>query len=233
METWINGLLNSNQAGALTLVAVFLLGMTGVLTCACNYALFAVVAGYSGSLKGEARDRTAISGGIAFMAGAILSMALMGALFGYAGKMMGEATGSYGKIISGLLCIFFGLLSMDFLPFKMPSPKFGNASSKQGLVPAIIFGLTVGGISTAFNSCCNPVFPVILAASFIKGSTLWGLILLTVFAMGYSLPLAVGFTGLRWGLGKLTNSVGKVSRYIPYAGGTLLVVMGFYFIITV
>ncbi len=167
------------------------------------------------------------------MAGAILSMALMGALFGYAGKMMGEATGSWGKIISGLLCILFGLLSMDFLPFKIPAPKFGNNSARQGMVPAIIFGLTVGGISTAFNSCCNPVFPVILAASFIKGSTLWGLLLLTVFAIGYSLPLAAGFAGLRWGLGMVTNSVGKVSRYIPYAGGTVLIIMGFYFLITV
>ena len=233
METWIKHLMDSSQSGIITLIAVFFLGMTAVISCACNYALFAVVAGYSGSLSGKDKSKTAISGGISFLAGAVISMALMGALFGYAGRLMGASSGNWWKISTGLICIFFGLWAMDFLPFKIPALKVGKGQPKPGILPAIIFGLTVGGISTAFNSCCNPVFPVILAASFIKGSTILGLLMLTVFALGYAFPLALGFTGIRWGLGKLARPAGKLSKIIPYTGGSLLVLMGFYFLLTI
>jgi cytochrome c biogenesis protein CcdA len=233
MDSWIKHLMDSSQSGILTLIAVFFLGMTAVIGCACNYALFAVVAGYSGSLSGKDKSKTAISGGIAFLSGAVISMALMGALFGYAGRLMGASSGSWWKISTGLICIFFGLWTMDFLPFRIPSIKIGKSNPKPGILPAIIFGLTVGGISTAFNSCCNPVFPVILAASFIKGSTVWGLMMLTVFALGYALPLALGFTGINWGLGKLAGTAGKLAKLIPYMGGAVLVLMGFYFILTI
>jgi cytochrome c biogenesis protein CcdA len=233
METWIKSLMDSGQPGILTLIAVFFLGMIAVVTCACNYALFAVVAGYSGSFSGEDKNKAALPGGLAFLTGAVISMALMGALFGYAGRLMGETPGNWWKIVTGIICIVFGLWAMDFLPFRIPSIRIGKKNPKPGILPAIIFGLTVGGISTAFNSCCNPVFPVILAASFIKGSSFWGLLMLTVFALGYALPLALGFTGIRWGLGKLAGPAGKFSKIIPYVGGTILVVMGFYFLLTI
>jgi len=225
--------MDSSQSGILTLIAVFFLGIMAVIGCACNYALFAVVAGYSGSLSGKDKCKTAISGGIAFLAGAVISMAMMGALFGYAGRLVGASSGIWWKICTGLICIFFGLWSMDFLPFRIPSIKIGKGKPEPGILPAIIFGLTVGGISTAFNSCCNPVFPVILAASFIKGSTIWGLLMLTIFALGYAFPLALGFTGIGWGLGKLAGPAGKLSKIIPYAGGALLILMGFYFLLTI
>jgi cytochrome c biogenesis protein CcdA len=233
MENWIKSLMDSGQPGVLTLFAVFFLGMTAVFTCVCNYALFAVVAGYSGSLSGEEKSKTALPGGLAFLAGAVLSMAFMGALFGYAGRLMGEASGSWWKITTGIICVVFGLWSMDFLPFKIPSLKIGKGKPKPGILPAILFGLTVGGISTAFNSCCNPVFPVILAASFIKGSMVWGFLMLTVFALGYAMPLALGFTGIRWGLGMLSTTLGKFSKVIPYVGGAILLIMGFYFLLTI
>jgi cytochrome c biogenesis protein CcdA len=233
METWIRSLMESGQPGILTLLAVFFLGMTGVVTCPCNYALFAVVAGYSGSLPGEQRNKKALPGGIAFLAGAVISMAIMGALLGYAGRWMSTASGSWWKIATGSICIVFGLLSMDFLPFRIPAIKVGKGEPKPGILPAILFGLTVGGVSTAFNSCCNPLFPVILAASFISGSTLWGLLMLSIFALGFALPLALGFTGIRWGLGKLAGPVGRFSKVIPYVGGGILVIMGFYFLLTI
>lgn len=233
MIDWIKSLMDSGQPGVLALMAVFFLGISAVFTCACNYSLFAVVAGYSGSLSGEEKNKAALPGGIAFLAGAVISMALMGALFGYAGRLMGSASSTWWKIVTGVLCIVFGLWSMDFLPFKIPLLKIGKGNPKQGILPAVIFGLTVGGISTAFNSCCNPVFPVILAASFIKGSTVWGLLMLTVFALGYGLPLALGFTGIRWGLGRLSGATSRVSKAIPVVAGAILVIMGFYFLFTI
>jgi cytochrome c biogenesis protein CcdA len=53
--------------------------------------------------------------------------------------------------------------------------------------------------------------------------------MLSLFALGYALPLALGFAGIRFGLGKLSRPVAQI---IKYAGGILLVALGFYFLIT-
>jgi cytochrome c-type biogenesis protein len=232
METWVHNVLNSGQGGISLLIALFFLGMTGVVTCGCNYAIFAVVAGYSGSQESTSKTRNLIWSGITFLLGAILAMAGIGALFGYAGDLISDSFGNYWKIAAGILCIFFGLYSMDFLPFKLPTIKFNNENQEPGVLPAILFGLTIGGLATAFNTCCNPLFPIILAASFVKGSAVWGLMMLTAFALGYALPLALGLVGVRLGVGKLSKAASTAGSVIKYAGGILLVGMGFYFLIT-
>jgi cytochrome c-type biogenesis protein len=232
METWIHDVLNSGQAGISVLAALFLLGMIGVVTCGCNYAIFAVVAGYSGAQSSGSKAKTLIISGASFLLGAVIAMAAIGALFGYAGDLISNSFGNYWKVAAGLLCIFFGLYSMDLLPFDLPAFKFNRVTRKPGVLPAILFGLIVGGLATAFNTCCNPLFPIILAASFVKGSTLWGLLMLTSFALGYAFPLALGLVGIRLGVGKLSAAVSAAGNVIKYAGGILLVLMGFYFLLT-
>ena len=233
MESWINSILDSGQPGLTFLLAVFLLGMIGLVTCGCNYALFAVVAGYSGTGDSTVKTKNLVSSGISFLVGSIMSMALIGGIFGYAGGMINASFGNYWKIAAGLLCIFFGLYSLDFLPFKIPSLKVNTLRSKKGLFSSIIFGLTIGGIATIFNTCCSPVFPLILTTSFVKGSALWGVLMLSVFALGYTLPLAAVLVGLRLSIVKLSNAVSRTTRIVQYAGGILLIIAGFYFLMSV
>lgn len=233
METWIHDVLNSGQAGITVLLAVFIFGILSVLTCGCNYAIFAVIAGYSGTLATAGKARNALWSGIAFLAGAILAMAVIGGILGYAGGVFSSTFGNYWKIAAGLICIFFGLYSMDFLPFKMSSIRINTENRKTGIISAIVFGLTVGGLSSALNSCCNPLFPIVLAASFVKGSFFWGMIMLSVFALGYAAPLSLAIVGVRIGLGKLSSKVTMLVNVIKYAGGILLILMGFYFLITI
>lgn len=233
MESWIHSVINSGHSSISVLIAVFFLGMIGVVTCGCNYALFAVVAGYSGTLDSNGKTKNAIGSGLAFLMGSMLSMAVIGGIFGYAGGMVSASFGNYWKIAAGLICIFFGLFSLDILPFKLPAFKINAEKRKTGLLSAIIFGLTIGGVATAFNSCCNPIFPVILATSFVKGSMTWGLLTLSVFALGYALPLAAGMVGIRLGVGKLSSTVSRISKVVQYVAGILLVLMGFYFLLTI
>jgi cytochrome c biogenesis protein CcdA len=232
METWIHDVMSSGQASITILVAVFFMGFIGVFTCGCNYALFAAVAGYSGTLQPSEKVKPILGSGIAFLAGAIVSMAVIGALFGYAGDWIGSSFGNYWKIAAGLVCIFFGLFSLNFLPFRIPVLKVKKESQKPGIFHAILFGFIVGGLATAFNSCCNPMFPILLAASFVNGSTAWGMLMLSVFALGYAMPLAVGIVGIRFGLGRLSSTVEHIGKTMQYAGGVLLVIMGFYFLLT-
>jgi cytochrome c-type biogenesis protein len=233
METWINQVLSSEHASILVLIAVFLMGALSVFTCACNFAIIGVVAGYSGASSTTSNTRSVIWKGLAFLIGTIVSMAIIGTLFGFAGKWISDSFGNYWKIAAGLIAILFGLYSMDLVPFKLPAVSIKAADSHQNIFTAVVFGLAVGGLSAACNSCCNPFFPVILAASFLKGSAVWGLMMLATFAMGFGLPLAIMIVGVSLGMGKMSKTLSLLATILKYVGGIVLVALGFYLLITI
>jgi cytochrome c biogenesis protein CcdA len=233
MNTWIHQVLSNEHATITVLVAVFLMGMISVVTCGCNFAILGVVAGYSGASSATDKSKTVWLRGIAFLLGGIISMAAIGALFGYASELINDSFGNYWKVAAGLIAILFGLYSMNLLPFNLPGLSIKTNQTRQGIFSAILFGLALGGLSTALNSCCNPIFPVILAASFVKGSALWGLMMLTAFASGYGLPLAAAIVGFGLGLGKISKTLSVVGTIVKYIGGITLIVLGFYLLITI
>lgn len=233
MNTWIHQVLSNEHATITVLVAVFLMGMISVVTCGCNFAILGVVAGYSGASSVTDKSKTVWLRGISFLLGGIISMAAIGALFGYASELISDSFGNYWKVAAGLIAILFGLYSMNLLPFNIPGLSIKTNQTRQGIFSAILFGLAIGGLSTALNSCCNPIFPVILAASFMKGSALWGLMMLAAFASGYGLPLAVAIVGFGLGLGKISKTLSIVGTIVTYIGGITLLVLGFYLLITI
>jgi len=232
MDTWLNQVLSSDHASIMILIAVLLMGMLSVFTCACNFAIIGVVAGYSGASSPGGKTKISVLKGIAFLVGTIISMSVIGALFGFAGKWFSDSLGNYWKIAAGLIAIIFGLYSMELVPVKLPGISFKPKESQQNLFTAIIFGLVVGGLSAAGNSCCNPFFPVILAASFVKGSGIWGFVMLTTFALGFGLPLAAMIVGIGLGLGKISKTLSLVVNIVKYVGGIALMALGFYLILT-
>jgi cytochrome c biogenesis protein CcdA len=232
MNTWIQQVLTNEHATLTVLIAVFLMGMISVVTCGCNFAILGVVAGYSGASTTPGKYKTVWYRGIAFLLGGIISMATIGAFFGYASELISNSFGNYWKIAAGLITIFFGLYSMNLLPFKLPGLSIKTGQILQGVFAAILFGFIIGGLSTALNSCCNPIFPVILAASFVKGGALWGLMMLSAFAFGYGLPLAAAIIGFGLGLGRISKTLSIVGTIMTYLGGLTLLVLGFYFLLT-
>lgn len=225
-------MLSNDHASIMILIAVLVMGILSVFTCACNFAIIGVVAGYSGASPVTGKTRLMFWKGIAFLLGTVISMSLIGALFGFAGKWVSDSLGNYWKIAAGVVAILFGLYSMDLVPFKVPGVSIKPGESEQNVFTAIIFGLAVGGLSAACNSCCNPFFPVILAASFVKGSVLWGFMMLTTFAVGFGLPLAAMIIGISLGLGKISKTLSIVVNIVKYAGGIALVALGFYLLLT-
>ncbi len=97
---------------------------------------------------------------------------------------------------------------------------------------ATIYGLAVGGGAAACSVCCNPILPVALAVTTLQGHTLWGAAILTVFSIGYSLPIVGVLVGLGLGFRRLTSVVQKINPVIQKGAGVLLIVLGFYFLST-
>jgi cytochrome c-type biogenesis protein len=232
METWIQQTLNIEHSGISVLLAVFLMGIISVLSCACNLAVIGMVAGYTGTVGATSKTKQVLWTSIFFLLGTVISMAIIGGIIGYAGQIINASFGRYWKIAAGLVSIVFGLYSIDLFPFKLPGITINRKSNNGSVISGIIFGLLVGGLSSALSMCCNPIFPIVLAASFLKGSMLWGIFMLVTFAVGFALPLAAAMIGVGLGIGKISAIMAKFGKVITYIGGISLIILGFYFLLT-
>ena len=232
MEEWIRQVASSDVTSFSVLPATLLLGFLASFTSCCTVPVIGAIAGYSGMLGGEGRKKTILISTLAFFVGTVVSLSIVGALTGLVSKAVIAGIGNYWKIAAGILTIFFGLSTLNWLPFRMPSVKFSTKGTGDGVLSALLFGLAIGGLSTACNACCNPLFPIVIGASFLKGGVLWGALILAVFALGYSFPLAVAMLGIGLGMDKLSSVAKTVSLVLKYIAGFLLLGTGFYLLIT-
>jgi len=233
MNEWVQSVVNSDQAGIVAISAVFLLGIISVFTCACNFAIIGAVAGYSGALGATGKTRAVVASSLSFLLGNVISMSVIGCFVGFASEFVGVAMGSWWKIGAGIILILFGVYILDILPFKFSGFSFNFQNKKTGITSGMLFGFVIGGVLPLSSICCNPIFPIVVAASFVKGSMLWGFFLMFSFALGHGITLAAAMLGTGLGVGKISNLLTKFATVIKYAGGITLIVLGFYFLLTI
>jgi len=233
MHEWINSVLSSDHAGIIALIAVFLLGVISVFTCACNFAVLGVLGGYTGALSATSKTKTIVVSSVFFLLGTVIALSAVGCLIGFAGEFVNATMGNYWKIAAGIIAIFFGVYTLDILPFKIGSLTPNFQSNKGGMAGAVLFGFVMGGATSLGSLCCNPIFPVVMGASFLKGSALWGFALLFFYALGYGVTLATAMLGVGLGLGKISKILAKSAVVIKYVGGIALIIFGFYLLVTI
>jgi cytochrome c biogenesis protein CcdA len=233
MNEWIKSMLSTDQTGIIALAAVFLLGVVSVFTCACNFAIIGTVVGYTGTVGATGKTKTVIVGSLFFLIGTVVAMSILGCIIGFASELISASMGNYWKIGAGIILILFGVYTLDILPFKIPGISFNFQSKKGGIAGAILFGFIVGSVTPLATLCCNPIFPIVAAASLIKGSTLWGFFLLFTYALGFGATLAAGMLGIGLGIGKISKMLTKFATVVKYAGGIILIILGFYLILTI
>lgn len=229
---WIIKVFESPEFGIAVLPAAFLLGMLTAVSSGCNLGIIAAVAGYAGSRDTEIRPRDAWITSGCFFIGVMLSLAILGMLAGYLGKLGGAEFGRYGMILVGFLSIFFGLVALDFVPFKIPSVNLSGKKRKVGLSGSILFGTGVGAASlTCALACSGPLLPMVLAMATARGEVGWGAMILSIFAVGYSLPLGAIMLGI--GLGRLTSFSKKAMKPIRVIAGIILIFAGIWLLYSV
>ena len=233
MQEWINSVLSTDHAGITVLIAVFLLGVISVFTCACNFAAIGAVAGYTGTLGATGKTKTVVISSLFFLLGTVVALSAIGCLIGYASEFINASLGNYWKIAAGIISILFGVYILDILPYKLPGISVNFQNKKGGIAGAVLFGFIIGGVTSFGSLCCNPIFPIVMAASFVKGSTLWGFSMLFSYALGYGIILAAAMLGVGLGLGKISKLLSKFAVVLKYVGGITLIILGFYFLITI
>jgi len=224
---WIESALGSTEFTLVALPAAFVLGLLAAVASCCTYPAIGAVAGYS-AIGSGAKKRDAFVTALAFLGGTFVALVAVGAIAGFVSQSLASAVGRYWKIFAGAAAILFGLAALKLLPFSIP--KIGSPEKGGGATGAAVFGCVVGGATTACSVGCNPLLALALGVTVVKGQALWGAMVLAVFAIGHSLPLAAALLGLS--LGKSAIRAKAMAGGVRIAGGVILIAAGFYLLAT-
>lgn len=228
MGSWIQQVLSSDHFGLAALPAAFLLGFLGAVSSCCTAPVLAAVAGYGGAMGDRPARRELWVLGLFFMIGTIASLAILGAVASFVGHAASASLGRYWHFAGGLVMVAFGLFTLGLFPLEIPTGRLTFWLPGRGTSGAVVYGLAVGGASSACTLGCNPLLPVAIGAAALKGASLLGAAMLALFALGYSLPLTAALIGIGAGAGRLTGSARRALPAMKVIFGLVLIATGFY-----
>lgn len=177
------------------------------------------------SLAYVTKSRTPMQGRIFggfFILGMLTTHALLGLIAGMGGAWVEQLLGRAWGLVLGPLLIILGLMWPGWL--RLPLPTFSlQARPVTNALSAFTFGVP---FSVAICPFCTPALVILLGVATAIGSPIYGMLLLLVFAVGRSIPVAIGATAMGL-LGKLAG-LGKLNKAIECIGGILFILSGLY-----
>lgn len=196
----------------------------------CVLALMPAYVGYLGgrsvSPTGQVLENrwTTFTHGMAFVLGFSLVFIALGAAASLIGAILYDLRSLLSRV-GGIVVIVFGLHTMgvihiplldyDTRPKEAPDPSMGYLAS-------ILMGIF---FSAGWAPCVGPVLGAVLTLALNSAALSSGVILLSAYSVG----LAVPFLLAALGIGRATEWIRRHRRsirYISYATGALLVVVG-------
>lgn len=212
------------------LIFALLLGTVSAATSACcTLPALGILIGYSGAREEKTR-RAAVAAVACFTAGTVISLMIIGGIAGLVGQTAQASLGSYWKIFAGIIAIVFGLATLKLLPFTLPGFNPGVTAQQAGKLGPAAEGLFMGGGVAASSLPCNPGIFIVLGAAVLQGEVIWATLLLAMFAIGFSLPLGALLLGIS--LGKTALVSRNADTAIRWISGSILLIAGFYLLIT-
>lgn len=166
--------------------------------------------------------RTAMALGGMFIAGLIATHVFLGLAAGFGGLWVKELLGRQWGAVLGPVLILLGLVWLGWLRLPLPAASF-RAKRVSGMWGAFLLGVP---FSVAICPVCTPALIVLLGVSASTGSPVLGAVILFAFAIGRSIPIAVG----AWAIGWLENlkPLAGYQRGFDIAGGVVLILAGLY-----
>ena len=230
MLVYITERLQQVASQPLGLVFALLLGVASALTSSCcTLPAMGLIVGYSGS-KASGSRKAATMSSLFFTLGTIVSLVILGAISGFVGQVAQSALGRYWKVFAGIVAVFLGLASLKILPFNLSLGKIGSARNKLGRLGPVLAGLILGGIVAVSSLPCNPGIFIVIGAAIIQGAVLRASLLLGMFAVGFAIPLGGVILGIS--LGRVSLAARGADTAIRWIAGLILILVGFYFLLT-
>jgi cytochrome c-type biogenesis protein len=227
LSKWVTDTLQAASMGPMALPLAFLLGLvSAVASACCTLPSMAMLVAYSGTRQ-DTNRRMAFASAVWFLIGTVLALVILGFVAGLVGQTAQAFLGRYWKLFAGVVAVLFGLATLKLLPFKLPSRAMeGGSTASGGKMGAALGGLFLGGGVAACSLPCNPGIFIVIGASVLMGKTLWGMVLMAAFAVGFSLPLAAILFGVSFG--KASFKMQKADAAIRVGAGVLLIGAGLY-----
>jgi len=212
------------------LLFAFLLGTVSAATSACcTLPALGILVGYSGARE-EKNRRAALGSVIFFTLGTILSLMIIGGIAGFVGQTAQTSLGGYWELFAGVVAILFGLATLKLLPFNLPALSKTTTTNRPANLGPATAGLLMGGGVAASSLPCNPGIFIVLGAAILQGQVVWATLLMSLFAIGFSLPLGAVLLGVS--LGKTALVSKNADAAIRWGSGCILLVAGFYLLAT-
>jgi cytochrome c-type biogenesis protein len=171
----------------------------------------------------KARERPqAILFGSMFILGMVVTHAVLGFVAGLGGHWVESVVGRQWGLVLGPLLIFLGLLWPGWV--RIPLPTFAlRAKRPTGIAGAFLLGIP---FTIAVCPVCTPALIVLLGVAAGLGSPLFDTALLVAFALGRTIPIALGAIAMGW----LENwrGLARHQRLFEVAGGLTLIASGLY-----
>ncbi len=196
---------------------VFVAGLTSVFSPCILPILPILVAG----TEREHRARPLL-----IVLGLTTTFVLMGIVMSLFGSFLGPIMG-YVEKGAGILIAVLGLLMLlDINVFKGLNALTRVGNYSEGNIGGLILGLTLGII---WIPCVGPMLSSVLALVATRGSTGYGAGLLSVYSLGFSIPILLAAYAAHF----FRNQVGFFKQHpavIRIASGLLLLVFGLFIV---
>ncbi|MGI6727132.1 MAG: cytochrome c biogenesis CcdA family protein [Anaerovoracaceae bacterium] len=216
IDQWIEGLstLLQNNIWFAPLIAIF----AGVLTSVtpCSLTSVPLIIGYV-SGTGNKNTEKAFRLSLIFATGMAVTYTLLGVFASIVGKIL-HSLGGWWYFALGILMVLMAIQAFgiyNFIPTLCHSKN-----TKKGCVGAFFAGI-LGGLFA--SHCALPVLVVLLAMVAENGSTLWGILLLLLYALGHSILVIIAGTSTGF-IEKLIEDRRYISlcKGVKYFVGTMI-----------
>lgn len=171
--------------------------------------------------KARAKRTGLLFGGM-FILGLIATHVLLGLAAGLGGRWVEDLLGRYWGAVLGPLLILLGLVWPGWLRLPLPAVSF-RARRATDMWGAFALGVP---FSVAICPVCTPALVVLLGAAAGIGSPALGAMIMLAFALGRSIPIALGAWAAAW-----LENLGLYARYqrtFDMLGGIALITAGLY-----
>ncbi len=221
VNQWMTG------STGLAFVGCFTWGVISVLFSPCHLASIPLIIAYVAGQEKAVDPRQAVWYAGAFTLGLFISIALIGIVCAWLGRMLGDV-GLWWQILVGgvLILVALGMLGVE--TFSM-SGSLLYSLSFRGIYGAFGLGLAYGILS---GSCTFGFIAPILAIITIQQKILTGIIMIVLFALGHCLPIVVAGSSTAL-VRKLTENSKwqNCGNWFRKGAGIVIGFLGLYFII--
>jgi cytochrome c-type biogenesis protein len=221
MNEWMTG------GVGIAVLGCFLWGVASVVLSPCHMASIPLIVSYVAGQEKGLYARGAVFYAVAFTAGLFLTIALVGMVCSFLGRMLGDV-GPWWTVIVGAVLLW---ASLDMLGVKACSMS-GTLMSRlrvRGTGGAFLLGQVYGLLS---GSCTFGFIAPILAVITLRQEVARGVLLIVVFGLGHCIPIAVAGSSASLVRRLLENSrFQRGGLWFRRLAGVVLAGLGVYFII--